>query len=185
MTIQEFIEANGLTIETVYVGPELQDWFGEPFKSGYVGDAKNIDAPNKWMVTIRRKDSDRVFTTEFTLGAAHRMKRIYDESTNTSRWERYLEMFSKVRTISDVERIRTKTKPAPPDLEMVLNHYGLEGSVMFDTLSFEEWAMNTGYDPDSRRAERIYRAIGEKLFELRKLLGYDAYNTLCNDVERL
>ena len=39
--------------------------------------------------------------------------------------------------------------------------------------SFEEWALDFGFDPDSRRAERIFQKATEQTEQLRKLLGDD------------
>lgn len=43
--------------------------------------------------------------------------------------------------------------------------------------SFEDWAGDYGYDPDSRKAERIYQDTVQQTAELRQFLGdaYDAY----------
>lgn len=50
---------------------------------------------------------------------------------------------------------------------------------------FEEWAEELGYDPDSRRAERTYRAVVDQTERLRGLLGRGAYADLLTDVEGL
>ena len=39
--------------------------------------------------------------------------------------------------------------------------------------SFEEWAAEYGYDPDSREAEKIYRAVESQTKKLERLLGDD------------
>jgi hypothetical protein len=39
--------------------------------------------------------------------------------------------------------------------------------------SFEDWASDYGYDPDSRMHERTYKAVGEQTDKLRHLLGGD------------
>jgi hypothetical protein len=38
---------------------------------------------------------------------------------------------------------------------------------------FEEWASNLGYDPDSRRAERIYKTATRQTKKLHQFLGED------------
>jgi len=42
---------------------------------------------------------------------------------------------------------------------------------------FENWAADLGFDPDSRRAERIYRTVQRQTLKLSRLLGddYDAF----------
>jgi len=53
-----------------------------------------------------------------------------------------------------------------PKLDDVLNSLLSDGSAYFDAQSFEEWACESGYDSDSRKAETIWKAcdeIGRKL----------------------
>lgn len=48
--------------------------------------------------------------------------------------------------------------------------------------AFEEWAGNVGYDPDSREAERLYRACGDQALELRKLVGHEGWVALTGEL---
>ena len=48
---------------------------------------------------------------------------------------------------------------------------------------FEEWAADYGYDPDSRKAERIFRAVSRQSAKLLKLLGDETYETLLQRVD--
>lgn len=49
---------------------------------------------------------------------------------------------------------------------------------MLDSSTFEEWANEFGYDPDSRKAEVIYRACLEIALKLRNGLGEDRLRDL-------
>ena len=49
--------------------------------------------------------------------------------------------------------------------------------------TFEAWAAEYGYDEDSRKAERIFRAVERQAGALRHLLG-DAYDELLWNTER-
>jgi hypothetical protein len=51
--------------------------------------------------------------------------------------------------------------------------------------TFEDWAENTGYSSDSRKAENVYRACQKIAKKLRKFLGDDLLESLRNDYERL
>lgn len=56
-----------------------------------------------------------------------------------------------------------KVEPKLPD---VLHSLLMDGSAYFDAETFEDWASNYGYDPDSRKADAIWKAcdeIGRKL----------------------
>jgi hypothetical protein len=50
---------------------------------------------------------------------------------------------------------------------------------------FVEWAAESGYDTDSRAAERIYRTIKRQAEQLKRALGHDAYKELLWSTERL
>jgi hypothetical protein len=54
-----------------------------------------------------------------------------------------------------------------------------------DQNSFEDWCAEMGSDPDSRRAERTYKACAQSAKRLRQLLGDSAYETLVYHTERL
>jgi hypothetical protein len=47
--------------------------------------------------------------------------------------------------------------------------------------SFEEFCLEFGYDPDSRKAERIHKACEKTARELRRLLGDDFETFLYSD----
>lgn len=53
-----------------------------------------------------------------------------------------------------------------------------------DQVSFEEWAGEFGYDPDSRKAEATYNACRKNAKGLRQLLGddYETFDSAENDV---
>jgi hypothetical protein len=48
--------------------------------------------------------------------------------------------------------------------------------------SFEEWASEFGLDTDSRKAEKMYRAVKRQAEQLRRVLGDDTYKYLLWDV---
>jgi len=66
------------------------------------------------------------------------------------------------------------TKPTQPETESVIECLLLDSNVI--NFSFEDWAKTVGFDPDSRKAERVYFACRENSDKFRGLLGssYDA-----------
>lgn len=67
---------------------------------------------------------------------------------------------------------------APPTLASILeclagDAYGYENAPIF-----EEWADDYGYDPDSRTAERVFRAVQENTILLRRYLSQYDYAAL-------
>lgn len=55
----------------------------------------------------------------------------------------------------------------------------------YDGQTFENWASDYGYDTDSRKAEKTFRAIKRQSEQLRRTIGQDAYEELLYKVERL
>jgi hypothetical protein len=69
-------------------------------------------------------------------------------------------------TVASVARI-TKQRPNPAT---VLASCCEDGLRAYDT-RFEEWAFDFGYDPDSRKAEKIYDTCRHQYFECLDLIG--------------
>ena len=70
-----------------------------------------------------------------------------------------------------------------PDVLDVLDALASDASAFENAQDFEDWASEFGYDTDSRRAERIYRAVESQTAKLRRLMG-DKYESLIWDTER-
>lgn len=59
----------------------------------------------------------------------------------------------------------------------------MSDAISYDSsASFEEWASDLGFDADSRKAERIYRATKKQTEQLRRTVGDKAF-TLLRDCE--
>ena len=74
-------------------------------------------------------------------------------------------------------------KGQAPDAESVLDCLSSDASYL--DMPFSEWAIDMGYDPDSRKAERIYKACEHGASRLKRFLGDDLYQTLLFGTERL
>lgn len=73
----------------------------------------------------------------------------------------------------------------PPGIAEVLDAVAAEAAVAEEADGFEAWAAQLGYDPDSRRDERIYRTALRHARLLRNMLGEEGYERLLWDTERL
>ena len=71
-------------------------------------------------------------------------------------------------TIAEVAR-QTKQGPKPAEVLAAYCADGLEAQEN----SFEDWAGNFGYDPDSRKAEKIYTQCREQYFNVIRLIGQE------------
>lgn len=64
---------------------------------------------------------------------------------------------------------------SPPKAHSVLSCLAMDAASVSNGESFDDWAGNLGYDPDSRKAERIYLAIQQQSSALQQFLGDEAY----------
>jgi hypothetical protein len=71
-----------------------------------------------------------------------------------------------------------------PTVEDVLDCWASECAAFDGAADFEDWADEFGYDTDSRQAEKLYNTCKKQSYELFRLLGATAYNTLLEGVER-
>lgn len=72
-----------------------------------------------------------------------------------------------------------------PTLADVLDCLALDASGYENANGFEDWARDYGYDEDSRKAEKVWRAIKRGSEQLKRTIGETAYTELLWNVERL
>lgn len=73
----------------------------------------------------------------------------------------------------------------PPALADVLDCLALDAESIESERSFNGWCASLGFDSDSRKAEKTYRACMEQAFALRQMLDGAAYDELLHRVERM
>jgi hypothetical protein len=73
----------------------------------------------------------------------------------------------------------------PPEIVEVLDAVAAEAAVAEEADGFEAWADQMGYDRDSRRGERAFRAERRQAKLLRELLGEESFCRLLWETERL
>jgi hypothetical protein len=71
-----------------------------------------------------------------------------------------------------------KAQAVAPKLNDVMHSVLSEGAAFFDGQRFEDWAADFGYDPDSRKAEAIFRACDETGRQLARNLSRDTLDGL-------
>lgn len=74
--------------------------------------------------------------------------------------------------------------PEAPTAEEVLDNLASDATGFENNPTFVEWAQEYGYDPDSRRAEKIHKAVEEISRKLKNLLGDELYKKLIWETER-
>jgi hypothetical protein len=71
-----------------------------------------------------------------------------------------------------------------PHVNDVLDCLASDASSYDNAQGFEDWAADFGLDPDSRKAERTYKAVQVSAAKLKRFLGDEAYETLLYKTER-
>jgi hypothetical protein len=74
---------------------------------------------------------------------------------------------------------------AEPDIASVLDCLASDANGVDNARSFEDWAGDYGYDTDSRKAEKKYRACVSSRDKLKRFLGDALYQTLLYGTERM
>jgi hypothetical protein len=82
----------------------------------------------------------------------------------------------------DHERLYELSKVIPPQLDEVLDCLAMDSQCREQT--FEDWASDFGYDTDSIKAEKTWRACQENAAKLLHLLGQEGFDELMG-IERL
>jgi hypothetical protein len=72
----------------------------------------------------------------------------------------------------------------PPNVTEVLGALATDGVGYANAKDFEDWANEYGYNPDSRKAERIYRQVGDNATKARQTFGDAIYEALLWDTEQ-
>ena len=72
-----------------------------------------------------------------------------------------------------------------PSMDDVLDAIASDASGIENASGFEDWSSEYGYDTDSRKAERTYRAVEEQSVALRNFVGQQAYDELLWQTDRL
>lgn len=62
-----------------------------------------------------------------------------------------------------------------PSVSDLLECLILDASVVDRSQSFEDWADEYGYDPDSRKAERLYKTVEVESLRLKEFFGDDLF----------
>lgn len=71
----------------------------------------------------------------------------------------------------------------PPTVDEVLNCLAMDSASVENSRDFEDFCNELGYDTDSRRAERTYKACVRQAKEMKALLGDEIYNMLLWETE--
>lgn len=166
-TLAECIARLGLTVSAEFV-PFSQSRNAKP-------DARPGERSLNWRVTLKHNGRD-VLTTDYSAGIGHcpaykaSARRL--GNANSLLRAQFIEWETENGKESHTNEFQRPygIKPILPDSSDVIYSLVSDSDVL-DCSTFEEWAGNLGYDPDSRKAEAIYRACLEIALKLRNSIG--------------
>jgi hypothetical protein len=143
-------------------------------------NAGNKDRSLNWRVTLRRDGRD-IVTTDYSAGIAHcpaykRLKMGFGRTTIEQQEAIEFET-EKGREYRSGSTLGIGGAAIVPSSLDVISSLAMDADVL-EYSSFEDWAENFGYDPDSRKAETIWKACVEIALKLRSGLGNDALEAL-------
>ncbi len=158
-------------------------------KAEFVPFSRSRNKGNKypslnWEVTISRAGKP-ILTTDYSTGQGHCPS--YKQGDNSNDRDVAVLLECENGRMSRIGHgpvyTATGTKLLMPELSDVLYSLANDSDVL-NYSSFEDWALNFGYDKDSRAAETIYRACLDIALKLRNALGEDGLHQLieaCQD----
>jgi hypothetical protein len=168
MTLSERLKSEGYAMDALFI-PWSKSRNAKP-------NPKLSDRNLNWHVTITFQDRIAA-STEYSAGLAYCPS--YNAREHRKPSVDYVESI-----VHECETGLTwqgsyylKSKRIEPDLALVLNHILSDGEAI-DYASFEDWAVSYGYDPDSRKAEKLYRLCLDIGLQLRAALGDAELNRL-------
>ena len=158
-TIEKCAAELGLTLKAVFV----------PWSQSRNAGEKRPSL--NWSITLH-KGSQRL-TTDYMAGSGHCPS--YKQGT--------LMVHEADMIRRECETGQSRIRPIAPELADVLHSLASDADVIHYP-GFEQWAADTGYDADSRKAESIYRACLATALKLRAMLGNEGLERLreaCRD----
>ena len=110
-----------------------------------------------WMITLKR-EGRRCITTDYMQGIGH-IPGFPVQAKMTVFLDELLTHTCETGRVYDYKTgdAASPIKLPPPNIANVLHCLFLDSDVL-NYATFEEWAPDLGYDPDSREAEKIYQA---------------------------
>ncbi len=170
----EQIAELGLTVDSVFV----------PYSQSRNKSEKHKSL--NWIVTIKRNGRE-VLKTDYSAGITHCPG--YNRKVS-DRWNRPVKTWQDAICEFECESgfqsstfttlggfSANKSEPIKPNPLDVIYSLNMDSDVL-NYSTFEDWAETLGYDPDSRSAEKVYRACMEIALKMRAALGESGLSRL-------
>lgn len=125
-----------------------------------------------WRVRVYREKRSAEITTDYRMGIGLLPKSAQVSSSQRLSVDEYNALVKVLETGKySPNRVTYAGTPLPPPSITDVLHCLVSDAGALDHGSFEDWASNLGYDADSRKAEKIYRACLDTGLALRRMLS--------------
>jgi hypothetical protein len=139
-----------------------------------------------YRVAIHDSRRREVWSGDYHLGTGHvkfRGKRPVNLSLTEASIAEHLALGKTIRPEYRKEQAETAAKFAKvqgvtPKLNDVAHSILSDGAAFFDGQRFEDWAADFGYDPDSRKAEAVFKACDDTGRQLARAFSRDTLDGL-------
>jgi len=163
MTFEEFVAEHGIGMDAKLI----------------TGDPVKEHPMFHWQVSLTIPDHPGSLNLVYRMGSAH-----VTRDRDWFSWAPRKQLICAVLKRSDAGRWFEKVRgylghgqwvyfPKPPEAHDVLQCVALDSQGLEGNPTYEEWASEYGYDPDSREGERIFKACQEQARKLLSWLGYE------------
>ena len=173
---------------------ELLDSLGVTVECEFVPLSQSRNAGEKhptvnWRATVQRETARLggarilrdVLTCDYSQGVAH--LKGYDQMQREG-WLRSVDGADAIKSACEYHQPRDpRIHAVAPTREDILGSLATDSDVI-DYATYDDWAPNLGYDPDSRKGEAIYRACLETALKLRAAIGDEKLRELCELASR-
>lgn len=173
-TLDQVLQDAGLTLEATFV----------PWEQSRNKHEKEHSL--NWLITLVKKDGQRM-TVDYMQGIAHVPGYQFHGRTPYDQRENHRLCRKSCRTGKTYRHPKnghynnhcnwtTDTIP-PPKIKDVMYSLISDASVL-DYRTYEEWASDFGYDPDSRSGEKAYQLCLQQSLSLKALIGWSMIEAL-------
>lgn len=156
--ITDTLNALGLSMEATFI-----PW----------SQSRNREEPKKsinWLVTLKREGKG-CLTTDYMQGIGH-IPGFPVQAKMTIFLDELLSCTCETGNVYNYKtgKAASPRKLPPPNITDVLQSLLLDSDVL-DYVTFEEWASDVGYNPDSREAEKIYQACLKIALQMKQMFS--------------
>lgn len=166
--LQAVIDKLGLTVEAEFV-PFSRSLYAVP-------DPKIKDLCLNWVVTLKRNGSV-ILTAQFSSGVGYCPSYSHRITSDVAEKLHFECEHGREAVRRDYWAPIREGEPIMPDPVNVISSLARDADVL-NHRSFEDWAMEYGYDEDSRKAEQMYRECLELALRLRYAIGDEGLREL-------